>query len=752
MVLGSAAAAGGPERVILPVTINHVDKGDLLVLVREGDVMARVGDLAAAGVHGFSGLRESSGDGEFVSLASLAPQARFALDAEAIALDLTVPPDWLGSTVKDLTPGRPPGLIYSTDTSAFFNYAVTGEGVRNLDAFGEAGVSLRGDLAYSSFSRTREGETVRGLTSYTRDNRERLRRFVWGDSLAAAGGLGGALFLGGFGMSRNFDLDPYFIRTPTLSFSGAVTTPSTADVYVNGSIVRREQIPPGQFDLTNLSLPAGSGTAEVVVRDAFGQERTLTNPFYAGSAVLAPGLTEYTFGLGFRRDRVGTRSGDYGGLAFLGRYRFGWTDRLTPEGRLEADADVVSGGGGLAARLPFGEFEGSFGLSRDDGRRGAAGSLVYRYLGRPVNFGAVVRALSTDYATLSLRAAQDRPRLETSLLAGISIGPRVSLTAQYGSSIMRDAPGTERLSLSSTVALVRRVNLLVSGGRARRGGKPETEAFVGLSCFLDHATTGSLSGERQGGASGTWVDVQKSLPLGTGYGYRASGFSGTDRDGASGAFQFQGPYGRYEARSDRVNGKEVSSVSVSGGVVAIGGAVVPTRAVGDSFALIRVPGLGGVMGLSNNQPIARTNQHGDILVPNLMPYYGNRLGISDQDVPLDYGIEATEKVVAPPYRGGTLVGFPVQKIRSVRGSVVLIAGGQEVRPALGEITVAAGGRQFSSPLGTGGEFDLANLPTGRVLATVESQAGRCSFTIDVPNLDKAIIDLGILRCRTEVAR
>ena len=141
---------------------------------------------------------------------------------------------------------------------------------------------------------------MRGLSSYIVDDLPHLRRWVAGDSVAAAGGLGGTVFLGGLSVSRNFDLDPYFVRYPTLSLAGAVTTPSTVDVYVNGALVRREPLPPGTFDLTNLSVPTGSGTTRVVIRDAFGQEHALTNPFYASTAVLGKGLQDYGYNLGFR--------------------------------------------------------------------------------------------------------------------------------------------------------------------------------------------------------------------------------------------------------------------------------------------------------------------------------------------------------------------------------------------------------------------------------------------------------------------
>ena len=68
--------------------------------------------------------------------------------------------------------------------------------------------------------------------------------------------------------------------------------------------------------------------------------------------------------------------------------------------------------------------------------------------------------------------------------------------------------------------------------------------------------------------------------------------------------------------------------------MAIGGGLHATRPVQESFALVRVPGMKGVRAYLSHQEVGRTNRNGDVLVPNLLPYYGNRLDIADEDVPL----------------------------------------------------------------------------------------------------------------------
>ncbi len=750
VLLPAVLSGGQRERVLLPVSVNGVAKGDLLAFLENGDLFLRVADLEGAGVRGFSGRRVSEPDGDLVSLGSLAPDITFSLDLDAVALTLTTLPRYLGNTTRDLRTLRPDAITYSADTSAFLNYAVNWRDLKSFDAFAEAGFSLRGNLLYSSGSRDSDGRFTRGLTNYTVDDRARMTRWVIGDGVASAGTLGGALLLGGVSVSRNFELDPYFVRYPTFALSGAVTTPSTADVYVNGAIVRREVLPPGQFDLTNLQVPAGSGAATVVIRDAFGGERTLASPFYSSTSVLARGLSEYTYDIGFVRRPLGSSGGDYeSGPALLARHRFGVTDSFTPEMRVEARSGSWSGGPGIALRLPFGEADASFAWSRDRQESGTASSFSYRYLGQPLNFGIFARALSARYSNLSLRASQDRPLTDGGAFVGFQAG-RIGLTAQYEVSRMRDSDSSRQVTLSASVPLSSDVNAFVSAGHSRRGTVNALEAFAGLAFTLGGGAIASITHERHAdGAAATSANLQKSMPLGSGYGYQVSAAGGAASTSGRGLFQVQGPYGRYEAWYENVKGVSVETVSISGGIVDVGGTFALSRAVGQSFALLRVPGVEGVTGFSSNQPVGRTDARGDLLVPDMLPYYGNRLRIADTDVPRDYSIGQTEKTVAPPYRGGALIIFPVERARAITGFVRMEVKGQEIVPAYGTLIVPVEGRRIESPIGSRGDFFLENVPPGRREALVLFGDGACRVEIVVPDTQQQFFNAGTLRCAVE---
>lgn len=742
----ASRAVAADESVVMPVTINQVAKGDFLVVLRGDDILLRLRDLESAGVHGLGGTRATINGQTFVSLASLRPDVSFALDRSSITLSLTVPPRDLGATVLNMGIGRPPGIVYSRDKSAFVNYTVSWQDFQRVSGFAETGLNLGGKLLYSSVSRNADGTFVRGQTNLTIDRRAQLQQIVLGDDFANTGELGGGLFVAGLSLSRDYGLDPYFIPYPTMAFGGAVTTPSTAEIYVNGNLVGREQLPPGQFDLTNLQLPTGSGTVQVLIRDAFGQERVLANPFYASTQLLARGNQEYGYTVGFRRENVSTASGDYGSPVFLGHHRFGWTDSATPEARLEVGKGLVSGGGGVALRLPVGELSCDVAASRDHTVSGEAASLSYRYVGRPLSFGLVLRHQSRGYATSGLEASQDRSLRDVNVFMGEQVIPGLGVTAQYIASQMRDTPSNRTASLIANLTLRRAGSLYLSAGRVSIGGRTGNQALVGYSYTLTPRSLASVSYARQEGIDTTTANVQQPLPVGEGFGYQVTANNTPGMNSGRGLFQYQGRFGRYDLEVDRMAGATTKTLTVTGGVVAIGGEVLATRAVENGFALVRVPGVEGVAVSDDNQPMGRTDAGGKVLVPSLLPYYGNRLGIRDSDIPLDYEVGATEETVAPPYRGGALVTFPVRKIQSVRGRVVVAQRQRDVVPSFGQMTLSVTGTAVTSPLGEDGAFDFENIGPGDFKAVVEFAGGSCTFTLHVPVSRSQIVDLGVVRC------
>lgn len=174
--------------------------------------------------------------------------------------------------------------------------------------------------------------------------------------------------------------------------------------------------------------------------------------------------------------------------------------------------------------------------------------------------------------------------------------------------------------------------------------------------------------------------------------------------------------------------------------------LLATRPVQDGFAVIQVPGLPDVRGFLNNHEIGRTDSRGNLVLPGLLPYYGNRISIADTDLPLDRTVAEVERTIAPSYRGGALVRFEAKVARFFRGRVVVERGGKRVTPAYGEISIRMAAGELTSPLGKDGEFELSDLPPGKHASRVEYADGACTFEIVAPRSERVITDLGELRC------
>lgn len=738
------------ERAYLDLYVNEQQHETVLVRLRGGDALIALEDLETAGLHGLSGTREVQEGRELVSLKSLEPVVRFELDQQALAVRLVAPPAMLQKTRVDLTPlQRPRDLVLHKDTTGFFNYSVTGDTTGAFSGSAELGASVQGNLAFTGLNLLPNGRAVRGLSFYAIDDLPELLRMTLGDAVAQSSALGGAMVVAGASVTREFSLDPYFVRQPLPRLSGSILTPSTLDVYVNGALLRQEQLAPGQFEVRNLPVPGGSGQVSYVVRDAFGRTQEFASPYYAASGVLAAGLSEYGYQVGLRRTNFGTGSFDYDGPALLARHRIGIGDWLTAGYRFESalpanGALLASGGPAVSLALPVGELDVESALSTEGHTSGAAVALAYSVFTRRFSAGASLRAMTARYANVAQPAAADRPLLQLLGSAGAPLTHTLSLTLESQLSSMRDAGLSTSLALRADLRLTNDLSLAVSGSRMRApGSSADFGVFATLLYNFGRGTSGDF-GANAGQKSGASAGVQKSLPAGEGYAYAVRS---TLQDGQSAVTvaqgQYQGAYGSYLATWSRSGSSQGASATVAGATVLIDDQLMASRPVQDGYALIQVPGLPGVRGYLNNQEIGRTDESGNLLVPSLQPYSANHLSIGDSDIPLSYEIGLTHQLVATPLRGGALVRFDVRKVSTVTGMVRV----EGAVPAYGEMVIDA----RTSPLGGKGEFWFEGLTAGHHEAQVEFKDGTCRLQFEVPAGAPAALDLGTLSCTRSVA-
>lgn len=738
-----ARAIAQEQRAILELIVNVVRSGEALVILRSDDALV---DAAALTAHlqGVEGRREIIAGREFVSLGSLAPAVLYDVDEDQLQLRLTADVDLLSRSDRRLSRGAPADLQFRRDTSAFANYSIRYGGGRALDLFTESAVSARGLLFYTSAA-LGDATRTRGLSNVSLDQRKQMRRWTFGDAFGYSGPLGGDAWIAGLTVAREFAIDPYYVRYPTLSLATPITVPSVMEVQVNGHVVRQEPVQPGRLNVTDLPLTLGRNDARIVVRDAFGGTRELSSTYYLTTSALAPGVHDYQYSVGFRREHIGTESWDYRAPVALARHRVGITNSFTMGGRAELHpGKLVSGGPSFNLRLRIGEIESAAGVSRERGQWGTAALTSFSYVGRRASAGGSMMIASAQYATLTAAAAAERPATQTHVFSSVALAHQVSLSLQHSRSRIHGAASQSRSGIQSTLRLGSRTELSATVSVTRDARGRGREGQLGLTVLFGRASASVAVGADARGRH-TAVDAQLPLPAGTGYGVQLRAERG-EIDQLTGAAQYQHAHGRYEVRQDSLGDQTQASVNIMGGVVAIGGGLHLTRPVQDSFALVRVPGVEGVRAFASNQEVGRTGRDGELLVPDLHAYYGNTLDIADADIPLEYSVPSVRTTLAPPYRGGALAVFAVRKVQQVVGRVRLRSSGKAGMTTSGELTVTVGSDTFSSPVGSDGAFYFENLSPGRHPAVFESREGKCRIVLEVPSSIAPVVKLGTAEC------
>jgi outer membrane usher protein len=181
----------------------------------------------------------------------------------------------------------------------------------------------------------------------------------------------------------------------------------------------------------------------------------------------------------------------------------------------------------------------------------------------------------------------------------------------------------------------------------------------------------------------------------------------------------------------------------NGAATWIDGQVRVARQVNDSFAVVDVAGLPDVPVYIDNQKVTETDDSGRALLHDLRPYETNRISIDPQDLPLDTEIDSRTMEVAPAFRSGVVLKFPVEKIRA--GLFRLTA--HDGRPVPVGALVEFNGRVFS--VAREGMVYVTGFDHG-TRATATWGEHKCSFRLPPPPPNDPQPDMGTITCSEHV--
>jgi outer membrane usher protein len=741
-----------PARTFVTLNVNDIDHGEAIAILSGSDVMLTASTLSKAGVPLDGAKHFKLYDDDFVSLKSLGPKITFTFDSDNLVVNIVLPPSVYGTKRIELQQTRPESFRFSHDHSAFLNYAVTADSQQGMSYFSEMGGTIGTGRIYSSFNDDPHSlGLTRGLSNFMFDSPNYMRRTILGDALAVGGDLGGSPYLTGIQVGRAFDLNPYFVRFPTLAFSGSISAPGRADIYVNGVLVRSVPLQPGQFSLQGVVPPSGVGNTQVVVTDALGHTATFGGPFYSAESLLTKGLTDYQYSVGFMRPNAFAANDYYSHLAYVGSYHLGLTNSLTLGGRLEGTSGVVSGGPELDLGTSFGSFHFTGALSRSGPTGGEAGDFAYGYAGRKFGFSAAVFYESDGYATTTLAPTSDRPIFSDSFSANVAITPRIGFTGNLSRDVFRDSGSSSSASVYLGLAFRSGISLNVGVARTLAvspfaAPSNQTQYFVTMLLPSHGRATQTGYSQTQNGKTTITAENEQPVPVGVGFGYRV-GVSNDPNAILSTDERYNGPIGTYELVTGLPRaGKMDSLFTLAGGVADVNGELALSRPLTDSFALVDVPGQSHIDVYLNGQDMGKTNKSGKLVVPNVIPNYDNRINIAEQNTAMNTEITTEHEFIAPGVRSGAIVAYGVKKVFAFTGKLVVRKDGKDLSPALGAFDLVKGSSRATSDLGDHAEFYFENVAAGEYVGTVRYTEGTCIFNVTIPRASKLITDLGTLTC------
>ncbi|HEV8694390.1 MAG TPA: fimbria/pilus outer membrane usher protein [Lysobacter sp.] len=747
-------AQEGDHSLLLDLCINGRCVGVAAVIERGADVLIDREALQIAGIEVGELASEHIGERDFISLKALNHGSTFTIDEAQLRLDLSLRAELLPGQHGDLQQ-RTHAELTTQPWSAFVNYAATmgQEDERALfvdGAFGRGNAALRSTADWNTYEGWR-----RGLTRFEVDQPNHLRRWIVGDQYAIASDpLGGGLLLGGFGIERAFDQDPYLVTFPQPFYSGVMQTPGTVEVYANGVLIGRQDLGAGPFTLDHLGIQPGRSDVKVVVRDPFGNRSELAAGSYYGSSsrMLARGLDEYAFRVGVPRDS--SLGGSYDDRTTLQAwYRRGLSDAFTFGGRIEADDTLQNIGLDGVVRLPFGELALAVAASEaDDVGRGSAVAATYNYASQHWSFGLGSRTADSAYRNLGdpFAAIAGRLRLDEYVHVGIAPPGRLSLQVNAGRQ-RRDGGEIERsMGMAGTLRLWPRSQLLFSLQRRNDALGRDTSALLSLNIALDRDNVGFSAHRHEdadgNSSSGYGLDARRSRPPGTGWGYDVSLKREEAFDSGFAQIEYQGTHGRYAMQAEHSEADDRARFIASGALVAIGGRVFATPPLESGFALVRVLGLADTPILRENLEVGHTDAQGDLLMRELLPFYANRVALDEAAVPADYVLTTPRRDVQVPRNTGALVTLEAAPVHALTGRL-LRQSDTGLSPAGDRLWLARDGERVAIPLGQQGRFYLEDLPPGEHVVEVDGAAGHMQCRIEVPSATApGVVDLGEILC------
>lgn len=768
-----ASAGENSQPAILEIIADDLNHGQQFVnITGDGDVLLTPGMLKQLRLK--SELWAGQ-EGALISLRAFAPEVTFTLNENDARLILSVPPRWYETQIiqpEVLSETAPQEkLVFPQPMSGFINYKLGAnlseqEGLASLDLPLELGVNRGQWLALNTLSSrydaiTKEEDTVRQRTTLIWDDAENLRTLEIGDFTQPFGYLLGGGIYGGLSWRKNYQLNRGLRVTGNLGLELQIESPTHAELLVNGRVAEEWELLPGIVTFPDVSAYA-IGDAELVLTDSFGRVRRLEVPSYTSQRVLAKDLHDYAYGFGWQRQNAGEKSADYGKPVAVGYHRYGFGSNWSGGLEFAFTSDAVALGPSVVALIGgFSQAEFGFIASRDPAAAtGYTTTGRYSFSYKGLNGSVSATGISRDYSRVPSENLGDFVQSDSKprLLASTTLGYMTRNLGAFGISYREIQNWNDEVAPVRVASLSYRKQLrngfhLTFGLRHELGPDGGKEGLLALR-YRPLSTRGNLfddaalvSRQDETGTE-SQLSAQKVAPTGKGWSYSTSltEKSGDWLGNARGQYRDNAVYTASLSRTDQFTG----SVSAAGGLAVLDGQFYPGAPITDSFAIVRLEGLDSAT-IANGSAIAGVaTENEDLLVPDLMSYGLNEVAIDDAKLSLDYTSAQMRQVVQVGQRSGSLVTFKFSRFTAIEGELYLTdADGGKAPLEYLPIEYSANGESLEAFIGQGGYFYLENIPVGEQQLRIRRWGGDCLATVDVPDSEKIVVNVGEIACVAE---
>jgi outer membrane usher protein len=708
------------------------------------------------------------GEEDWVALGRL-KGIRQTLNQRTLALELIATPDLFAST--NITVSESPIVKVSPiPGGAYLNYDVIADSVRGTQSvrglFEGVGFSRHGSLVSSHllnhFSSNASNTTALNATQpssarlesyFQKDFVDSLTRLKLGDSVTNPGAWGRANRFGGLQFGTDYSLNPRFVSAPLLDFRGQVSVPSTVDLFINNGLVRRFEVAPGPFSIAQIPVVTGNGDARLVVRDSLGRDVVINQPFFTAPAQLRSGLSQYSFEVGALRQEFGLQSNRYGAPFLSSTYRYGVSDSLTVEGRLEHLLRAENGinhlsVGGLSAVFPLARghyLAPSVAYSDSSAGQGTAASIQYGYSGTLLFYGLRADTATENFRQIGYASGELPQQHRFSLSVGTRIGygslslaltdslPR-PFTIQsgqlagltFGANRLQVGNITYSTSLGRGWSMATGVSRVISGSNstlafANLNYSPSAQTYVSAnvnSSRLDNDKTSQTTGSIRAG--------QRASEVG-GIGYEGE-ISNRIQRLTTQVIARAGELSASIANENKVGAGESSvstRINARGAIVITADGVSAARPINNGFILVKAPALANLPVRTGAGLGVQLSGDGTAVLTRITPYYQTEVQVIPEKAPIDVTIDQFSTRVTPASKAGVIAILEVRKTKAITFRVI---------------------DEAKNTLPTGTKIEVYDATTKQKIETASVGLDGLVYIKDIPNKSRVFAKLRDKNC------